>query len=477
MKNFLFYLIALLILSACEGSNQKSIEESFTAFVQSNNKVVAFGSVNVKEILTKADYTKIPKFGGIIATQLTSFSGSINLDKPLFFAAEGPFDVEGMPAALYIFAESKNQDSVTKKMKSLGYEMIEDKENKFSFYQDKQMSISVKESLLIGVFKPSTKNFKPLIASSFKMSENEIKEDRVKQMVESKEDIVASVNLESLYATSNTDLEKLPKEKKELVKSMMKSSYIHNTINFNAGELVFKTQNYFSEELKKRLPLKQESAGNVLKNLGTGEPRLGLLFNLDFVKLNSLVKELMLEDELKGITREIAAEDIAFDEMFGEILNGQLGAVVYEETMAEGGLTPQSNVFVGLGKQGKNGFDKLKIPGLALIEKELFDSHVLFFTSKDFKPSDEPIKVAQGCENFGTKPISGFIHLSGIPVEDFDAEGAFKFVEKIDYIYFEYGIDGGILKLQAVDQKTNILKQSVDQALAQLSEILINMVL
>jgi hypothetical protein len=309
------------------------------------------------------------------------------------------------------------------------------------------------------------------------MSENEIKEDRVKQMVESKEDIVASVNLESLYATSNTDLEKLPKEKKELVKSMMKSSYIHNTISFNAGEMVFKTQNYFSEELKKRLPLKQESAGNVLKNLGTGEPRLGLLFNLDFVKLNSLVKELMLEDELKGITREIAAEDIAFDEMFGEILNGQLGAVVYEETMAEGGLTPQSNVFVGLGKQGKNGFDKLKIPGLALIEKELFDSHVLFFTSKDFKPSDEPIKVAQGCENFGTKPISGFIHLNGIPVEDFDAEGAFKFVEKIDYIYFEYGIDGGILKLQAVDQKTNILKQSVDQALAQLSEILINMVL
>jgi hypothetical protein len=34
-----------------------------------------------------------------------------------------------------------------------------------------------------------------------------------------------------------------------------------------------------------------------------------------------------------------------------------------------------------------------------------------------------------------------------------------------------------MLKLQAIDQKTNILKQSVDQALAQLSEILINMVL
>jgi hypothetical protein len=145
--------------------------------------------------------------------------------------------------------------------------------------------------------------------------------------------------------------------------------------------------------------------------------------------------------------------------------------------MPEGGLTPQTNVFVGLGKQGKEGFDKLKIPGLGLIQKDIFDTHALFYTSEDYKPNEDPIKVTKGCENFGSKPISGFIHLNGIPVEDFDPEGAYKFIEKIDYIYFEYGVDGGVLKLQAIDQKTNILKQSVDQALAQLSEILIKMVL
>ena len=477
MKNILFYLLVLFLLVGCSGSNQRLIEDSFTAFVQSNSKVVGFGSINVKEILTKADYSKIPKFGGIIANQLTSFSGSINLDKPIYYAAEGPFDRDGMPAALYIFAESKNQDSVTKKMKSLGYEMIEDKENKFNFYQDKQMSISVKESLIIGVFKPSTKDFKSILASTYKKSENEIKEDKIKQMIQSKEDIVAGLNLESLYATSNTDLEKLPKEKKELVKSMMKSSFVLNTISFNPGEMVLKTQNYFSDELKRRLPLKQDVAKDVLKNLGTGEPRLGLLFNLDFTKLNGLLKDLMLDEDVKAMTRDLTTEEIPLNELFGEILNGKLGALVYEETMPEGGLTPQSNVYVGLGNQGKNGFDKLKIPGLTLIERDVFDSHVLFFTSKDMKPSEEPIKVTEGCENFGTKPISGFIHLNGIPVEDFDAEGAFKFIEKIDYIYFEYGQEGGVLKLQAIDQKTNILKQSVDQALAQLSEILINMVL
>lgn len=477
MKKLIYFLSIFLLLVGCGGSKNKTVEESFTSFVQSNSKVVGFGSVKVKEILTKADYTKIPKFGALIANQLTAFSGSINIDKPLYFAAEGPFDKDGIPATLYVFAESKNQDSVSKKMKSLGYEMIADKENKFSYYQDKEMSISVKESLIIGVFKPATKDFKSILATSYKLAENEVKEDKVKEMIQSKEDIVAGINLESLYATSNTDLEKLPKEKKDLLKGMMKSSYILNTVNFNPGEMVIKTQNYFSEELKKRIPLKQEIATNAIQNLGTGEPRLGLLFNLDFVKLNSLLKELMLEEEVKGMTREFSNQELSFRELFGDILNGQLGAVVYEESMAEGGLTPQTNVFVGLGKQGKDGFDKLQIPGLDLIQRDIFDSHAIFYTSEAFKPTDEPIKVAQGCENFGTKPISGFIHLNGIPVEDFDAEGAYKFIEKIDYVYFEYGVDGGVLKLQAIDQKTNILKQSVDQALAQLSEILIKMVL
>ncbi|MFM7661295.1 MAG: hypothetical protein ACKO6A_01350, partial [Bacteroidota bacterium] len=369
MKNLLFCFSILFLLIGCSGSNQRLIEDSFTAFVQSNNKVVAFGSVNVKEILNKADYSKIPKFGGLITNQLTSFSGSINFDKPIFYAAEGPFDTNGMPAALYVFAESKNQDSVTKKMKSLGYEMIEDKENKFNFYQDKQMSISVKESLIIGVFKPATKDFKSIMASTLKMSENEIEEDKVKQMLQSKDDIVAGINLEALFATFSKDLEKLPTENRELLKTMMKSSYILNSISFNAGEMVFKTQNYFSDELKKRIPLRQEVAVEGLKNLGTGEPRLGLLLNADCLKLNSLIRELALESKADSLIQEFSKEKISFSEVFGEILNGQFGSVVYEETLPKGGLSPHTNVYFGLGKQGKDGFDKLKIPGLSVIER------------------------------------------------------------------------------------------------------------
>jgi len=151
--------------------------------------------------------------------------------------------------------------------------------------------------------------------------------------------------------------------------------------------------------------------------------------------------------------------------------------VAYDEMMEEGGMTPVGNLFVGFGKQGKTGFEKLNVPGAGLLQKDIFENHALFYLSENFKPSDNQIKVPQGCENFGMKPISGYAYLDGLAIEEFELGEEFKFIEKIDHIYFEYGQDGGVLKVRSIDSKTNFLKQSVDQALTQLSEMLIKMVL
>jgi len=62
-------------------------------------------------------------------------------------------------------------------------------------------------------------------------------------------------------------------------------------------------------------------------------------------------------------------------------------------------------------------------------------------------------------------------------MEDFDADEEYKFIEKIDHVYFEYGMDGGMIRLKAIDDKTNILKQAIDQAVRELSEMLFKMVI
>jgi len=61
--------------------------------------------------------------------------------------------------------------------------------------------------------------------------------------------------------------------------------------------------------------------------------------------LNSLLADLKLENELGGLTEGFTEAEIPFNEMFGDILNGQLGAVVYEESMAEGGLNSTDKCF------------------------------------------------------------------------------------------------------------------------------------
>lgn len=477
MKHFFYLLFFVLFLSSCSGKKEKSLEDSFSSFVQSNDKIVAFGSVNLKGILEKADYTKIPKLGPIISNQLVSISGSVNLEKPIYYAAEGPLNRDGVPSALYIFAESKNQDSVVTKLKSLGYEMIPEKDKSFSYFQQKEFGISVKKNLLVGAFKKDNVDFKALFTELFDQTDNAVKENKIAELIETKSDIVAGVNLEKLYLTSNTDLNKLSKDKKAIVQSMVKDSYVLNTVNFNMGELVVETKNYFSEALKKRIPLNSKSSADILKNIGSGEPRLGILMNLDFLKLKNLIAEFGFSKELQDFSDEFIGSDDTNNSFLGDIVSGQFGAVVYEELMDEGGLTPNVNVYVGLGKNGKSKIEKLKIPGINLLEKNLFDNHALFYTSVKFKPTDEQLKVPQGCENFGMKSISGYIYLNGIPMEDFDLEEEYKFIEKIDHLYFEYGADGGILKLKTIDNKTNILKQAVDQVLSQLSEMLIKLVI
>ena len=83
---FIIPIVLILGLFACSGTNQKSLEDSFASFVQSNNKIVGFGSIRIKDILLKADYTKIPKYGPLLSSQLATFSGTVDFEKPLYLS-------------------------------------------------------------------------------------------------------------------------------------------------------------------------------------------------------------------------------------------------------------------------------------------------------------------------------------------------------------------------------------------------------
>jgi hypothetical protein len=478
MRSFIYGIFVVFFVASCSNNDQKPIEDLFTSYVQSNKKIVAFGSMSVKQILTKAEYKSISNFGVIIESVVSKFENSINLNKPIYYSIEGPLSDSTFANSFCFFAETQNSDSLRIKLKSIGYEVLSSKEYEYCDINvfGNNLRVVIHQSIIIGLLNQNKSNYNIKINEILLAMKNEYKEDKVRELIRTKSDLVSTVNLEKLYSTSNTDLDKLPKDKKDILQSLVKESYILNTVNFNAGELIIESKNYFSKALAQRMPLKQTPATNVLKNLGSGDPRFGLLLNMDFNRLKSLIADFGLQDELTNAANELVSSDTSSDDLLGAIFNGEFGAVVFEELMEEGGLTPSVNVLVGLGSQGKSQIDKLGIPGISLLQKEVFDSHALFYTSEKFKSSTGSIKVPEGCVNFGMKPISGFVYLNGMQMEDFDADEEYKFIEKIDYLYFEYGMDGGIVRLKAIDDKTNILKQAIDQAVRELSEMLFKMV-
>jgi hypothetical protein len=103
---------------------------------------------------------------------------------------------------------------------------------------------------------------------------------------------------------------------------------------------------------------------------------------MDFNRLKSLITDFGLQDELTQASNELVSSDSSSVDLLGAVFNGQFGAVVFEELMDEGGITPSVNVLVGFGNQGKSQIDKLGIPGISLLQKEVFDSHALFYTSE-----------------------------------------------------------------------------------------------
>ena len=70
MKHILFTLSALFLLAACSSNENRAINEDVAAFVETNEKIALFGSINVKEILNKADYKNIDKAGKLIDKEL-----------------------------------------------------------------------------------------------------------------------------------------------------------------------------------------------------------------------------------------------------------------------------------------------------------------------------------------------------------------------------------------------------------------------
>ena len=301
-------------------------------------------------------------------------------------------------------------------------------------------------------------------------------------------DIVASLNLQNLYATSNTDLNKLPIQQQEKIKKLAENSFVNTTLSFNTGEIVMETHLEFNEELQKAMFFDESGNTDVLAKLGPGKPIAAFSMNLDLDKMEAFMTDIYPEG-MKDVYKNLGPQGLILKAIGGgklsNFVNGEFALAVtgFSENMVSGGI-PQVNIFSGLGASSGD-FSELLI---ALLEEQEADQvgegifeynnmKIKFNSSSIFVSSDttltnqqlgnSPMEVPAGITGFGEKPFTFYIDFTMLKSAEAEmmTGDADMVIQELEYIYFEADNKKSKLIIKTTDGSVNVLKKSVDTAL------------
>lgn len=479
LRSFSLHKLLFVALAAVLFSCSKNIEDidsrmAVSSFVEGNESVIAFGSADLEEILIKAKFSNVPKLGLIVSGEMHAYQEFLDFDTPVYYAVEGPLNKEGVPVATYAFLKVKDEAKLVEALSQRGFDIDDSKEIKVG--QDEGFAFGVRGPLAIVIVKEGDFEGDKLLAEAFEKTTNGESGGKIDEILNTKGDFVLGVNMGTLYSTSNTDLDKLPKDKQEELKAMVNGSYIQTVVKFEDGAAIFETNNFFTDELQKRMFLNADANAPILSKLGKGEPRLGFAMNIDMMKLEAFMDEFS-PDATAELARSLGAPgQMALmaggkDGLAG-LLDGRIGVVAFADNMDE----PHFNLFIGLTKNGV---------GLAGMAKDFFagDNGTQFVTSSNsasmytnpqFAPPGN-LKLPAGCENFGKSGISAFVSFEGVNFDEMDLEGGENVIRAVKYIMVEYDNSGGRIYVKAKEGKENILEQFVNEVLKAMSNEISNM--
>lgn len=465
MKHILFSLSALFLLAACSSNKNRAINDDVAAFVESNENITLFGSINVKEILAKADYKNIDKAGKLIDKELKTIQAILNFDTPVYFALEGTVDATGNIGLIYAFAEVKDKEKLTINLQQRGFSM--DKGKEFNFHESGDVAFAVTDKRAVFITKKGLIGGKKMIEQALKDLNEDTPKNKVAEILSQKGDIVFGADLEASFLGSMSQL-KMEKDKEAELKAMLADCYSQSIVSFEKGKIEMKMNNFLSKEIKEWMFLGNNSS-TILADLGSGKPRAGIIMDLNMKKVQAFINKFAPNalgelSEIGGGQVQMAMA-LAGDDGLAGLWTGKMGIVMLGEIEEGGSFKPEFNFNVGLGKGAlsltksflnsmKESMAKLDLKGTNLV-----GSSSALYANKG------KLVLPLGCENFSKKPISGFVNFNGLDMSGFDLEEGQAFAEMLDYAYFEMDMDGSYFILKSKNSQQNILKSMVDQVM------------
>lgn len=468
MKKYIFiFTIALTcILGSCSKNfSDRSAQQFLSAYMKENKQVVVFGKIDFKQIMEKADYQNIPKAAVLLKSEMKQYEASLDLSQGICFAIEGPFGKKATPAKSLIFAKVKSMDSLCSKITSLGLMLQE--EGDMKYVQDNEVSIGVKEHLAIFIAKKGKYDGKKELKDAFEKSEKDPSNGKAEQILNQKNgDILTGISFENLYATSNTSLEGLPPAKKQELEELVSDSYIQSRISFEKGQAVFESKNLFSNSLMNRVFFRKDSGGAILSKLGTGNARLGLTMNVDMNKMESFLED-FAPDFKRNLTRISFQMQLVMstlgDKPLTNLLNGELGLVMTGDMMHDGSLVPDANIYIGLGKKGKDIKEILSafLPGGSVYDMQVSvtDEQITVYSGKS---TGSGLSIPAFASEFGKDGFTAFVNFEGMDLQSMGLQKEIKALYAFRDIMITMDNRGSKMVITGKNDHENILKQVVN---------------
>lgn len=296
-------------------------------------------------------------------------------------------------------------------------------------------------------------------------------------------DLLFVSHLENLYATSNTDLNKLPEEKQKELQEMAKNTHVATTLAFEKGRMVLETFTNFNENMEKFAIFDESGSVNVKSKLGPGTGYAAMAINLDMNKIDAIIQEYN-PDIMEELYREMGPtasliKGIAGDRL-SSIMSGAFGvALLSKPGSMEFAKDPKMHLYAGMGKSSEmiaNLFADLLSAGdvqkladgvyqmdraIAKIEK---NEMVMWsgMDTKDGEISFQNLDVPSNIPSFGDKPFSMYIDLSEMDIDNLGVDPMMAELSQMgDFISLEADNSGGKLIVQLKNTKDNFLNAFV----------------
>ncbi len=480
IPSFILLLVSVTLLQSCSSADgMQNPKDALSAYLNDNEGIIAFGHINLEDVLNKSDYTNIPTFGRIIDGQKKDWEKVIDFSQPVYYAIEGPLNDKGEPESFYAFIQVKDKQEMIDKMTIDGFDFNE--VDGISYTEDGIMSFGLMDKVGVIVVNKAGMDAEKILASTFKRIKGKTSGGDINEILDNNGDLVLGMNVSSIFTSSNLDFSMLSDEKQEELRTLVKDAYIQTVFKFENGAAIIETKNIFSSKLKDKLFFNLDKGTPITTLLGSGTPRMGFSINLDMKKMNDFINEYSPEamSEIAKLIGPQAQMALMFSGKDGlaSFLNGKIGGVVYGDFNPL--KQPDFNAFIGLTQKGQDLIKDFSGESVQMDFAKMFlEKEGLFFSSNpqlSYEAKSSHLVLPQGCEEFGKSSISFFVNFEGVNMDSLNLEGEANVLRAVKYITFDYTNDGGILYIKARKGQENILKQAMEVVIEEFSEDLKSM--